>query len=113
MAFYSDFEYHIINARINSGDDVAILSKYLVNFGLFVYFCICTGRKSAYSSSFVALEFKNAFDNLNADDPATAHINLVAFRACSNSGVSAAQLCTAGVDKHSGLFISVRSGAAL
>jgi len=60
------------------------------------------GRKSAYRSSFVVLAFPNALDYWNVDgrvkngdDP--CDVNFVGF--CP---VNADQLCTAGIDQHSG-----------
>ena len=90
-------EYHCLNVRINSGDDVATSCKSLVNLcwatpeiaGLI---CIprlgtCIWRKSTYTSAFVVLPFRNAMEHSNADgrinssnDQATPGINLVGFR---------------------------------
>ena len=32
LSFENELKYHSLNARVNSGDDVAILCKNLVNF---------------------------------------------------------------------------------
>jgi len=87
---------HPVDAWINNGDDSATQScRNLENFCLVtlemtglicVPICTCTGWKSIWTLSFVALPFSNAMEYWNADerinsgtDLVTSDINLVSF----------------------------------